>query len=72
MNLSSDIGLSPIAAQAGSIAVKLGRPSRRHYPGDTFPSYSPGSGASPNELVNRMRKSAYGRTKSDFASQFGL
>lgn len=54
-NYMNDIGLSPIAAQAGSIAVKIGRPSRRHYPGDAFPSYSPGSGASPNELVNRMR-----------------
>jgi hypothetical protein len=33
----SDIALSPIAAQAGSIAVKLGRPSRLNYPCALFP-----------------------------------
>ena len=54
LNLSADIGLSPIAAQAGSIAVKLGRPSRRHHPGDAFPLFSP-SGSSPNGLVDRMQ-----------------
>jgi hypothetical protein len=41
----SDIALSPIAAQAGSIAVKLGRPKKRDYPCDAFPDldgFSPG------------------------------
>ena len=33
----SDIALSPIAAQAGSIAMKLGRPSKRDYPCAAFP-----------------------------------
>lgn len=55
--LAVDIGLSPIAAQAGSIAVKLGRPSRRHHPGEAFPVFSPTSSchASPNVLVDRMQ-----------------
>jgi hypothetical protein len=55
--LAVDIGLSPIAAQAGSIAVKLGRPSRRHHPGEAFPAFSPTSSchASPNVLVDRMQ-----------------
>lgn len=52
-NLPADIGLSPIAAQAGSIAGKLGRPSRRHHPCDAFPSFSPS--ASPNGLGDRVQ-----------------
>ncbi len=40
-NYLNDIGLSPIAAQAGSIAGKLGRPLRRQHPGDAFPGFSP-------------------------------
>lgn len=54
-NLAMDIGLSPIAAQAGSIAVKLGRPSRRHHPGEAFPSFSPSPRSSPQALVDRMQ-----------------
>lgn len=45
---AADIGLSPIAAQAGSIAVKLGRRhSRRHHPGEAFPLLS----ASPLKIM---------------------
>lgn len=51
-NYMNDIGLSPIAAQAGSIAGKLGRPSRRHHPGEAFPAFSPS--ASPIGLSDRM------------------
>ena len=67
LNLSADIGLSPIAAQAGSIAGKLGRPLRRQYPGDAFPGFSPS--ASPIARFDRVHNFRIDEAQSYFTGR---